>query len=146
MSNKDLAHHITNYRKVFIYLLIGTALTVGASYVEFNVKDSIAGAIFVGLTIATLERINITVLNVACGMVSFKRCIIEPCSPIGGHTGAPVRSNMYAEKSPPKSIISDAKKSHIPSLELYNPVSSLSSTLYGISILYISLINFGFVE
>ena len=55
MSNKDLAHHITNYRKVFIYLLIGTALTVGASYVEFNVKDSIAGAIFVGLLIATIK-------------------------------------------------------------------------------------------
>ena len=46
MSNKDLAHHITNYRNVFIYLLIGTALTVTASYLEFNVKDSIAGAIF----------------------------------------------------------------------------------------------------
>ena len=55
MSNKDLAHHITNYRKVFIYLLIGTVLTVGASYVEFNVKDSIAGAIFVGLLIATIK-------------------------------------------------------------------------------------------
>ena len=55
MSYKDLAHHITNYRKVFIYLLVGTALTVGASYVEFNVKDSIAGAIFVGLLIATIK-------------------------------------------------------------------------------------------
>jgi len=55
MSNKDLAHHITNYRKVFIYLLIGTVLTVGASYVEFSVKDSIAGAIFVGLLIATIK-------------------------------------------------------------------------------------------
>jgi len=55
MSNKDLGHHITNYRNVFIYLLIGTALTVGASYVEFNVKDSIAGAIFVGLLIATIK-------------------------------------------------------------------------------------------
>ena len=86
------------------------------------------------ITMVTLERINITVLNVACGMVSFKRWIIEPCSPIGGHTGAPVRSSMYAEKSPPKSMISEAKKSHIPSFELYNPVSSLSSTLYGISI------------
>ena len=86
------------------------------------------------ITIVTLDRINITVLNVACGMVSFNRCIIEPCSPIGGHTGAPVRSNMYAEKSHPKSIISDAKKSQIPSFELYKPVSSLSSTLYGISI------------
>ena len=55
MSNKNLGHHITNYRNVFIYLLIGTALTVGASYVEFNVKDSIAGAIFVGLLIATIK-------------------------------------------------------------------------------------------
>ena len=55
MSNKDLAHHITHYRNVFIYLLIGTALTVAASYLEFNVKDSIAGAVFVGLTIATIK-------------------------------------------------------------------------------------------
>ena len=55
MSNKDLGHHITNYRNVFIYLLIGTALTVIASYVDFNVKDSIAGAIFVGLLIATIK-------------------------------------------------------------------------------------------
>ena len=55
MSNKDLDHHITNYRNVFIYLLIGTVLTVGASYIEFNVKDSIAGAIFVGLLIATIK-------------------------------------------------------------------------------------------
>ena len=55
MSSKDLGHHITNYRNVFIYLLIGTALTVGASYVDFNVKDSIAGAIFVGLLIATIK-------------------------------------------------------------------------------------------
>ena len=55
MSNKDIAHHITHYRNVFVYLLIGTALTVAASYLEFNVKDSIAGAIFVGLTIATIK-------------------------------------------------------------------------------------------
>ena len=55
MSNKDLAHHITHYRNVFVYLLIGTALTVAASYLEFNVKDSIAGAIFVGLAIATIK-------------------------------------------------------------------------------------------
>jgi caa(3)-type oxidase subunit IV len=55
MSNKDLAHHITNYRNVFIYLLIGTALTVTASYLEFNVKDSIAGAIFIGLLIASIK-------------------------------------------------------------------------------------------
>ena len=55
MSNKNLGHHIANYRNVFIYLLIGTTLTVAASYIDFNVKDSIAGAIFVGLTIATIK-------------------------------------------------------------------------------------------
>ena len=55
MLNKDLAHHITHYRNVFIYLLIGTALTVAASYLEFNVKDSISGAIFIGLLIASIK-------------------------------------------------------------------------------------------
>ena len=50
-----MTHHILNYRKVFIFLLIGTALTVGASYLEFNVYNSIAGAIFVGLTIAFIK-------------------------------------------------------------------------------------------
>jgi len=55
MSNKDIAHHIIHYRNVFIYLLIGTALTVFASYLEFNVKDSIAGAIFIGLLIASIK-------------------------------------------------------------------------------------------
>ena len=55
MSNKDIAHHIIHYRNVFIYLLIGTALTVAASYLEFNVKDSIAGAIFIGLLIASIK-------------------------------------------------------------------------------------------
>ena len=30
-------------------------MTVAASYLEFNVKDSIAGAVFVGLTIATIK-------------------------------------------------------------------------------------------
>ena len=55
MSSKDIAHQITHYRNVFIYLLIGTALTVGASYLELNVKDSIAGAIFIGLLIASIK-------------------------------------------------------------------------------------------
>ena len=50
-----MTHHIANYRKVFIYLLIGTTLTVWASYMEFNVQNSIAGAIFVGLTIAFIK-------------------------------------------------------------------------------------------
>ena len=55
MSDYNMAHHIANYRKVFIFLLIGTALTVWASYMEFNVQNSIAGAIFVGLTIAFIK-------------------------------------------------------------------------------------------
>ena len=50
-----MTHHIANYRKVFIFLLIGTTLTVWASYMEFNVQNSIAGAIFVGLTIAMIK-------------------------------------------------------------------------------------------
>ena len=55
MSDTNMTHHIANYRKVFIFLLIGTALTVWASYLEFNVQNSIAGAIFVGLTIAFIK-------------------------------------------------------------------------------------------
>ena len=55
MSDNNMTHHIANYRKVFIFLLIGTALTVWASYVDFNVQNSIAGAIFVGLTIASIK-------------------------------------------------------------------------------------------
>ena len=50
-----MTHYIANYRKVFIYLLIGTTLTVWASYMEFNVQNSIAGAVFVGLTIAMMK-------------------------------------------------------------------------------------------
>ena len=55
MSDKNMTHHIAHYRNVFIYLLIGTALTVSASYLEFSVQNSIAGAIFVGLTIAIIK-------------------------------------------------------------------------------------------
>ena len=55
MDEKNIAKHIVHYRNIFIYLLIGTALTVGASYLEFSVQNSIAGAIFVGLTIATIK-------------------------------------------------------------------------------------------
>ena len=50
-----MTHYIANYRKVLIYLLIGTTLTVWASYMEFNVHNSIAGAVFVGLTIAMIK-------------------------------------------------------------------------------------------
>ena len=55
MSTKDFSHHITHYRNIFVYLLVGTALTVLASYMDFNVQDSIAGAIFVGLLIASVK-------------------------------------------------------------------------------------------
>ena len=55
MSDYNMTHHIANYLIVFIFLLIGTALTVWASYLEFNVQNSIAGAIFVGLTIAFIK-------------------------------------------------------------------------------------------
>ena len=55
MTSNNITHYISNYRKVFILLLIATALTVWASYLEFNVQDSIAGAIFVGLTIAIIK-------------------------------------------------------------------------------------------
>ena len=55
MSDTNMTHHIANYRKVFIFLLIGTALTVWASYMEFSVQNSIAGTIFVGLTIAFIK-------------------------------------------------------------------------------------------
>ena len=55
MSDKNMSHHISNYRNVFIYLLIGTALTVGASYFDFNISNSMAGAIFVGLVIASIK-------------------------------------------------------------------------------------------
>ena len=55
MSDKNLTHHIANYRKVFIFLLFGTVLTVSASYIEFNVQNSIAGSIFIGLTIAIIK-------------------------------------------------------------------------------------------
>jgi len=55
VSDNNMTHHIANYRKVFIFLLIGTTLTVWASYMDFNVQNSIAGAVFVGLTIAFIK-------------------------------------------------------------------------------------------
>ena len=48
MSN-DMNHHIKVYRNVFIGLLIFTALTVGASYVDFSL---IWAGVTVGLAIA----------------------------------------------------------------------------------------------
>ena len=49
MSN-DMNHHITVYKKVFISLLILTALTVAASYFEFG--GIVWLAVGVGLAIA----------------------------------------------------------------------------------------------
>ena len=51
MSN-DMKHHIKVYRNVFIGLLIFTALTVGASYVDFSI---IWVGIVVGLAIAFIK-------------------------------------------------------------------------------------------
>jgi len=48
MSN-DMNHHIKIYRNVFIGLLIFTGLTVGASYIDFNL---IWIGVTVGLSIA----------------------------------------------------------------------------------------------
>ena len=55
MSNKNIAQQINHYRNIFILLLIGTSMTVLASYIEFSVPNSIAGAIFVGLLIASIK-------------------------------------------------------------------------------------------
>ena len=55
MSSKDMSEHILHYRNVFFYLLLGTAITVCAAYLDFNVENSMAGAIFVGLAIASVK-------------------------------------------------------------------------------------------
>ena len=55
MLSKDISHHIIQYWKIFVILLICTVLTVIASYMNFDVKNSIAGGIFVGLTIAVIK-------------------------------------------------------------------------------------------
>lgn len=55
MSNDNMVQYIKNYRNVFIYLLIATFITVLASYIDFDVKDSIAGGVFVGLVIASIK-------------------------------------------------------------------------------------------
>ena len=55
MSSKDISQHIVKYWKIFAILLACTALTVLAAGTNFNVQDSIAGGIFVGLTIAVIK-------------------------------------------------------------------------------------------
>ena len=55
MSSKDLTHHIVKYWKIFAILLVCTVFTVLAAETNFDVQDSIAGGIFVGLTIAIIK-------------------------------------------------------------------------------------------
>ena len=47
----DINHHISIYKKVFLYLLILTIITVGVSYIDFG----LVGGIFVGLLIASIK-------------------------------------------------------------------------------------------
>src|SRR5205085_12616743 len=62
-------------------------------------------------TTVTDEMINTSVLTVASGMFSPSS---RPC----GQCGTPLRRRISDEKSAPKSITSDARKSQIPSLAL----------------------------
>ena len=55
MSSKDISHHIIKYWKIFAILLVCTFLTVLAAGMDFDVENSIAGGIFVGLTIAIIK-------------------------------------------------------------------------------------------
>ena len=55
MSSKDISHHIIKYWKIFAILLVCTFLTVLAAGKDFDVENSIAGGIFVGLTIAVIK-------------------------------------------------------------------------------------------
>ena len=73
-------------------------------------------------TMVQLDRIKLNVFRVAKGMF---KCV----SPEGGQTGDPTLKRIYAENNPPNNIISDARKSQIPSLALYKPVSSRGFTL-----------------
>ena len=47
----DINHHISIYKKVFLYLLILTIVTVGVSYIDIG----LVGCIFVGLLIASIK-------------------------------------------------------------------------------------------
>ena len=50
--SEDIKHHVKIYRNVFIALLICTALTVYASYIEFS---TFTLGLFVGLLIASVK-------------------------------------------------------------------------------------------
>ena len=51
-SAEELREHISGYKKIGVALIVLTAVTVGASYIEFN---SIFVTVFVGLLIATVK-------------------------------------------------------------------------------------------
>ncbi len=56
MSHDDIQHHVKTYVKVFIALMFLTLLTVGASYIDFDISPQFrSGAIFVGLAIASFK-------------------------------------------------------------------------------------------
>src|SRR5438876_8212778 len=77
-------------------------------------------------TTVTDDRIRIAVFMVPTGTLS------KPCGHIPG--GASSRKKMYAEKSPPKSITSDARNNQMPTFAFQRPVSGRVETVYGISI------------
>ena len=52
MSNDNIQDHVKIYRNVFIALLVFTALTVGVSYIHFNL---VWVGVFVGLLIAGIK-------------------------------------------------------------------------------------------
>jgi len=55
MSSKDLSQNIVKYWKIFAILLVCTVFTVLAAQTNFDIENSIAGGIFVGLTIAVIK-------------------------------------------------------------------------------------------
>src|SRR5436309_14114863 len=76
-------------------------------------------------TNVTDDMIRIAVFIVPTGTLS------KPCGHMPG--GESIRRKMYAEKSPPKSITSDARKSQIPIFAFQRPVSGRLEIVYGIS-------------
>src|SRR4030095_557112 len=77
-------------------------------------------------TTVTDDMIRIAVFIVPTGTLS------KPCGHIPGAEST--RRKMEAEKSPPKSITSEARKSQIPIFAFQRPVSGRVETVYGISI------------
>lgn len=55
MSAHDLEHHKSVYLKILLVLFVLTVVTVLASYLDWDMGDRVAGAIFVGLFIAAIK-------------------------------------------------------------------------------------------